>query len=136
MLAVPFNFERYLHSGRSKVTCVTVGRDANQCVRVCKVKSCDLQVATIKLFSKTKRRNVTRNRAAIEVKKKKLDPEGRTPPFKRLTCVFSPLSFPNDDCDLVDAMSSLNVQLETCCVQSDICLGTVSFSQGGTFFLF
>ena len=52
---VPF-FDGYLHSGRSKVTPATVGRDTNQSFRVCKVDLATLKVAenlTPKQRSKT-----------------------------------------------------------------------------------
>ena len=41
-----FFFLGSLHSGRSKVTRVTVGRDTNQSIRVCKVNLATMKVAT------------------------------------------------------------------------------------------
>ena len=41
-----FLFKRYLHSGMSKVTRATVGRDTNKSFRVCEVNLATLKVAT------------------------------------------------------------------------------------------
>ena len=42
-----FTFEGSVHSGRSKVTRIMVGRDTNQSFRVCKVNLATLNVANI-----------------------------------------------------------------------------------------
>ena len=67
LLAFLFIFDGSLHSGRSKVTRVTVGRDTNQSLRVCKLNLATLKVAiTEKLRTENqKKKRKTRNSARI-----------------------------------------------------------------------